>query len=482
MLSTQEDSSTAILLNSAQLLFDLQDVNTIGQGISGCLDPEAIAHQVTQALVERFDCAFARIWLTNADQQALTLVASSGLYTHINGSFARVPMGAYKVGKIAQNRVPFLSNCLPDESWVKDRDWAIANQIRGFAGYPLLAGDRVLGVLATFSHQPMAPEFLEVLQVLCLTTTIALDAALHAQQIAPKITPQSRAVILSDQLARILPATRVMLVGTERELPISVAYAILRTAETLRQFDCSYCRLNYADKAVSLDAIATLLPTANADLLESLSSSSAELQLMMLWLGGTFITQPGPQNRFFELLIQIPYLPEPAGLPVSVQCQQPILQMAFTHLCLQAGLRVSDTPNTCTDKSRQNIVRLTDRPDSASPSPFIWIQHTSRGNVPVAAKAVVTLDVTPHQLHTIVAQINQGHFVETFSRPSSQHLSDREQKIMQLLSQGLRDRDIAHKLHISQSTVRFHVNNTLTKLKAKNRYQAVYEATSQNWI
>nr|WP_250125910.1 hypothetical protein [Chroococcidiopsis sp. CCMEE 29] len=43
------------------------------------------------------------------------------MYTHINGSFARVPMGAYKVGKIAQNRVSFLSNNLADEAWVKDR-------------------------------------------------------------------------------------------------------------------------------------------------------------------------------------------------------------------------------------------------------------------------------------------------------------------------------------------------------------------------
>lgn len=68
-------------------------------------------------------------------------------------------MEAYKVGKIAQNRVPFLSNQLAGEPWVKDRDWAIANQIQGFAGYPLLAGDRLVGVLAAFSHNPIAPEF-----------------------------------------------------------------------------------------------------------------------------------------------------------------------------------------------------------------------------------------------------------------------------------------------------------------------------------
>jgi hypothetical protein len=36
-----------------------------------------------------------------------------------------------------------LSNNLAEETWVKDRAWAIANQIRGFAGFPLIAGDRL---------------------------------------------------------------------------------------------------------------------------------------------------------------------------------------------------------------------------------------------------------------------------------------------------------------------------------------------------
>jgi hypothetical protein len=54
-------------------------------------------------------------------------------------------MSAYKVGKIAENCVPFLSNHLAEESWVKDREWAIANQIQRFAGYPLGKRDRFAG-------------------------------------------------------------------------------------------------------------------------------------------------------------------------------------------------------------------------------------------------------------------------------------------------------------------------------------------------
>lgn len=123
------------LLDPTRVLFDLQQANEIAQRFSGCLDPEEIAHRATNGLVEKFDCAFARIWLLEPDRTTLKLVASAGMYTHTNGSFARVPLGAYKVGKIAQNRVSFLSNNLAAEFWVGNREWAIANNIRGFAGF-----------------------------------------------------------------------------------------------------------------------------------------------------------------------------------------------------------------------------------------------------------------------------------------------------------------------------------------------------------
>ena len=114
----------------------------------------------------------------------LKLVASSGLYTRLDGDFASVPMGAYKVGKIAQNCIPFLSNQLAEETWVKDRQWAIANSICGFAGLPLAIAGEAIGVLAVFSHQPMEAEFLEALRILCSSVAVALNnAQLYQQEI-----------------------------------------------------------------------------------------------------------------------------------------------------------------------------------------------------------------------------------------------------------------------------------------------------------
>jgi NarL family two-component system response regulator LiaR len=54
------------------------------------------------------------------------------------------------------------------------------------------------------------------------------------------------------------------------------------------------------------------------------------------------------------------------------------------------------------------------------------------------------------------------------------HLTTREREILQLISQGYRDRDIAEGLHISEKTVQKHVQSILSKLGAQNRTEAAY--------
>lgn len=53
-------------------------------------------------------------------------------------------------------------------------------------------------------------------------------------------------------------------------------------------------------------------------------------------------------------------------------------------------------------------------------------------------------------------------------------LTTREREILQLISQGCRDRDIAEGLGISEKTVQKHVQSILSKLGAHNRTEAAY--------
>ena len=362
------------LINSTRLLFELQKTDSLNRSLSGCLETGAIAAKITNGLVDKFDCAFARIWLVNADRTALTLIASSGLYTRLDGDFAEVPMGAYKVGKIAQHCIPFLSNQLAEESWVKDRQWAFDNKICGFAGLPLTVEGKAIGVLAIFSHNSMTAEFLEALRILCSSVAVALNnARLYQQQFQAKLRNCNSAAIatsLSEQISNILTDVRLILLGKEQPLTISGTYILLKTAEILKSSNCSYCRLTYRSDRLFLWAMLTLNSHQKAE------TMFQDLSFAINSLDGSLHLYIADRN-IVQIKLYLPY-------------QQP-----------------PKSPTT---------------------------------------------------------------------------LSHREREIIQCLAQGMRDREIAEKLFISDRTVKFHINNAVTKLDAKTRIQAVHQAYLQGLL
>ena len=463
-------SNPSAFIDSTQLLFDLQRVNELGQRLSGCLEPEEIAHRTTNGLIEKFGCAFARIWLVEADRTALRLVASAGMYTRLNGDFARVPMGAFKVGKIAQNCMPFLSNQLTEEPWVKDRDWAIANGICGFAGLPLAIEKTPLGVLAVFNRQPMTAEFLEGLRMLCTSVTVALQNALQHQQEkqAWQMANQASAshVPLSEQLSGILDPVRLILVGTERPLTTALTYTLLQTAETLKVNSCSYCRLTYEPHQLFLEAM--LAPLAK----QLLKDWFADIAFAASCLGGTLDT--ATRQNMVQVRLAVPYPSCLLGLQVRIRCKQMMLQTALTRLAYLAGLTVYHTADADVPLLTNEIEEL------PTAKTVLWLATDA---LPPTVQAKLDLSITPQQLREAVTAVTLG---ETWGMDSQLRegllLSEREQEIITLLAHGLRDRNIAQKLHISESTVKFHINNSLTKLNAKNRYQGVYQAAMRGWI
>jgi GAF domain-containing protein/DNA-binding CsgD family transcriptional regulator len=459
----------------------LQQVRTIVQSLSGGHQPDAIAKRATDQLVQTFNCAFARIWIVEPDRTALRLVASSGLYTHTNGFFSRVPMGAFKVGKIAQNRIPFLSNHLADEPWVKDREWAIAHQITGFAGYPLVIGEKVIGVLAVFSHEHLSPEFLEVLQGLCTTLAIVLENALYYQS-----EQQSRQALssllsspvpLSEQLANLLYPGQLNLVGTEQPLTPSLTCILLKTAEALQTLHCTYCRLSYGADTITLEAM--ILPEAMPIYLlqDWAVSSLGEVIFAVSHLGGTLHTFTGAHQKVVQMVMTVPYPHCRVGTGVRIHCRLPLLQMAFTQLAYQAGLIVSSLPDA-------RVPLLTDDRAAIQPGDRVLWLATQGQSLPNDCSGVVDLSMTASQLREAVETVVQG---QMWGSPDPEvtephPLSEREQEILILLTQGMRDRDIANTLHISDRTVKFHINNILTKLNAKTRYQALHQSIVKGWI
>jgi transcriptional regulator with GAF, ATPase, and Fis domain len=130
-------------------------LDRVALDMTSVLNLDAVLASITGGLVEDFGVALARVWLVEQGDPTLHLRASSGLSTRLDGTYARVPVGALKIGKIAETREIVWTNDLVHDERIADRAWVRANGLVAFAGWPLTFRDTLEGVLATFSRRPL---------------------------------------------------------------------------------------------------------------------------------------------------------------------------------------------------------------------------------------------------------------------------------------------------------------------------------------
>jgi len=82
----------------------------------------------------------------------------------------------------------------------------------------------------------------------------------------------------------------------------------------------------------------------------------------------------------------------------------------------------------------------------------LWYGKSDRGNSK-------TLDFKPGELE---------------KRKTQFHITDREYEVLQGIADGLSNREIGERLHLSEHTVKSHLANVFVKLNAKRRTEAVY--------
>src|SRR5499426_1487125 len=135
----------------------------VSAAFSEPIDLAEILRGCTEAIVRNLDAAFARIWTMSRDESTLELQASAGMYTRLDGSYSRIPVGDLKVGLIAREKKAHLTNDVMNDPRVNDKDWAQYNGMVAFAGYPLVVEDRLIGVVALFARRPLAESILDTL-------------------------------------------------------------------------------------------------------------------------------------------------------------------------------------------------------------------------------------------------------------------------------------------------------------------------------
>ena len=143
-----------ILISEQSNLAELRA--SISIALTGSKGLDKMLQQCCEAFITHLDAAFARIWTLDKLLDNLELQASAGIYTHIDGKHSRIPVGKYKIGLIAKEKKPYMSNNLIGNPRIHNQEWVKESGMKAFAGYPLIIFDNVIGVMAIFSSKPIS--------------------------------------------------------------------------------------------------------------------------------------------------------------------------------------------------------------------------------------------------------------------------------------------------------------------------------------
>jgi len=109
--------------------------------------------------------------------------------------------------------------------------------------------------------------------------------------------------------------------------------------------------------------------------------------------------------------------------------------------------------------------------------------HLIEGARQAGAAAAITKDITTQQLHQIIRDVYTSPPIPAPTpAPIEEPLTKREKEVLELLADGLTDRQIAGQLCIAESTAKNHVRSILGKLDVSNRTQAAIEAIERGLL
>ena len=156
-------------------------VGDVGLAITGGGSLSDIMQRCCQSAVDHLDAAFARVWVLDPAEQILVLTASAGMYTHLDGAHGRVPLGQFKIGQIAAERRPHLTNAVLGDPRVPEQDWARREGLVAFAGYPLVVWNNTVGVMAMFARRELTPQDFEALGSAATAVSVTISSVRHLE-------------------------------------------------------------------------------------------------------------------------------------------------------------------------------------------------------------------------------------------------------------------------------------------------------------
>jgi PAS domain S-box-containing protein len=183
----------------------------IGRALAQTATIPEMLQSCAEALWRHANVALARIWTLDEAGEVLELQASAGIYTHIDGARSQIRVSESTIGAIAQSRQPHLTNDVPHDPKVHDKEWVKREGMVAFAGYPLLVGEQLVGVMAMFARHTLTDTILQ--EMGSVATAIALgierkhsEAKLQAAnaEMSALFAAMDEIILVGDRQGRVL--------------------------------------------------------------------------------------------------------------------------------------------------------------------------------------------------------------------------------------------------------------------------------------
>ena len=184
--------------------------------------PVVLGH-CASALVLHLGAAFARIWTLAEGSQILELQASAGLYTHTNGAHGRIRVGEFKIGLIAAQRKPHLTNEVIGDPRIPEQEWARQLGLVSFAGYPLLVDGRLVGVMAMFSRHRLSVSALDALAAVANSVAVGIERKRAEERVAEQARVMLTLNRIGEAVASELDREKIVHMVTDAAIGLTAA-------------------------------------------------------------------------------------------------------------------------------------------------------------------------------------------------------------------------------------------------------------------
>ncbi|MCM1088156.1 MAG: response regulator transcription factor [Muribaculaceae bacterium] len=100
----------------------------------------------------------------------------------------------------------------------------------------------------------------------------------------------------------------------------------------------------------------------------------------------------------------------------------------------------------------------------------------------IGAKGFINKNIEPEKLVPLLSRIAKGEILFLQNLPFLEELTDSEEQILRLIAGGMKRKDIADKLYISERTLSNHLQHIFEKLGVSSSVEAVTKAIRMGYL